>query len=179
MLLAGPPCAGKTTTARALAERFPRSVHVEVDRIREDMVVSGRVLPSPAWGDELRLQLVLARRSATCLALTYAEAGFTVVIDDFLDPNSHLREYDDLRARPDVHPVVLWPDRSVAHHRNRLRSAGGTPDEYSIRAVDHAYSSGPERLAALPGAGWRVIDNSALSVEATVDAVASLLRTDQ
>ncbi|MFM7322643.1 MAG: AAA family ATPase [Armatimonadota bacterium] len=40
----GIPGAGKTTTARALATRLPRSVHIEGDRLFE-LVVSGRVGP--------------------------------------------------------------------------------------------------------------------------------------
>lgn len=175
VLLAGPPSAGKTTAARSLAERLPRSVHVEVDRIREDMVVSGRVLPSPAWGDDLREQLVLARRSATAIAAIYREAGFAVVIDDFLDPNSKLHEYDELRSLTSVWSVVLWPTQDVAHRRNATRFPDGVEDAYSSRAIDHAFTGGAERVAALPGLGWHVIDNTELSVDETVDRLVRLL----
>ena len=47
-LIVGGPAVGKSSTATALARRFPRAVHVEVDKLRE-MVVSGLALPSLEW----------------------------------------------------------------------------------------------------------------------------------
>ena len=44
LILTGPPCAGKTTTARLLAARFTRAVHLESDAFFH-FIASGHVAP--------------------------------------------------------------------------------------------------------------------------------------
>lgn len=78
-LLVGPPAVGKSTTSRALAARFPKSLHIPVDDLR-NMVVSGIALPGADWSDDLAQQVTLARTSVVHMALTYHNAGFVVVI---------------------------------------------------------------------------------------------------
>jgi len=87
----GPPAVGKSTTSRALPARFPKSLHIPVDDIR-NMVVSGIELPGAVWSDDLTQQVTLARTSVIQMALSYHRAGFVVVIDDFWDPN-HRSDY--------------------------------------------------------------------------------------
>jgi GrpB-like predicted nucleotidyltransferase (UPF0157 family) len=73
--------AGKTTVARLLAARFARGVHLEGDFFRRS-IVRGReeMTPelSPAALDQLRLRYRLAAAAAD----TYAEAGFSVALED-------------------------------------------------------------------------------------------------
>ncbi|HRL14538.1 MAG TPA: hypothetical protein PKX07_21830, partial [Aggregatilineales bacterium] len=90
-VVVGPPAVGKSTTSRALAARFPKSIHIPVDDLR-NMVVSGLMLPGAVWSDGLAQQITLARTSAASMALAYHTAGFAVVIDDFWDPN-HAADY--------------------------------------------------------------------------------------
>ena len=59
-LIVGAPATGKSTASRALAARFPKSVAIGVDDLR-NMVIGGVVHPSAAWSDELVAQLQLAR----------------------------------------------------------------------------------------------------------------------
>lgn len=66
-LVVGPPAVGKSTTSRALAARFPRSVHIPVDDLRH-MVVAGLALPVAEWSDELTRQVTLARNAAIAMA---------------------------------------------------------------------------------------------------------------
>ena len=47
-LITGAPAVGKTTTGRALASRFAKSLHIPVDDVRR-MVVSGVRHPGSAW----------------------------------------------------------------------------------------------------------------------------------
>jgi len=79
-LLAGAPAVGKSTTSRALAARFPQSIHLPVDDFRT-MVVSGLVLPSDLPSHDLLQQITLARTCAIHVAFTYCSVGFMVVID--------------------------------------------------------------------------------------------------
>jgi predicted kinase len=119
--LTGPPAVGKSTTAHALATRFDKSIHIPVDDLRE-MVVSGLILPSEDWSQALVEQLALARQTAVQMALVYREAGYTVVIDDFWDPNSRLSEYTLLFTEANTHKILLLPNQEAAKSRNIKRS---------------------------------------------------------
>ena len=166
-LLVGSPAVGKSTTARALAAKFPKGIYIPVDDVR-DMVVSGRVLPGPDWGDALIEQLVLARESVTQMALAYNKAGFAVAIDDFWDPVSQLAEYTPLFSLPQVCKVVLYPREEVAHARNLKRSGG---DMYIEEGIRFGYRNLNPVIATLRTQGWLVLDTTDLDVEASVSSI--------
>jgi len=79
-IINGVPGAGKTTTARALARQYPRGVHIEGDRLQE-CIVSGAVYPGELPLDEQRRQIHLNVRNQCLLARSFAEDGFTPVLD--------------------------------------------------------------------------------------------------
>lgn len=168
-LVVGPPAVGKSTTSRALAAQFDRSIHIPVDDLR-DMVVSGLVLPSSIWSDDLVQQITLARESAIHMALTYRRAGFAVVIDDFVDPN-RLSEYQALRSHPDVHTVILYPIQSEAHRRNLQRAGTSPARDYIDEGIRIVYQQLDAVVDYLEQDGWTVLDTSTLSVEATVSKI--------
>ncbi len=172
-LIVGAPAVGKSSTARALAGRFPKSVHIPVDNLR-DMVVSGLVYPSGDWSTELIEQLSLARKTATQMAIEYGKASFDVVMDDFWDPVSRLAEYDKLCVLPGVYRILLYPSQEVAEGRNRKRSGSEQTIEYIASGIQLVYSSlGPE-IERLRGEGWLVIDTTDVSIEGTVDLILGL-----
>ena len=166
-LIVGPPAVGKSTTSRALAARFPRSIHVPVDDLR-DMVISGRVLPSPEWSAPLMQQIALARGAAVSMALAYRAAGFAVILDDFVDPH-WLAEYEALLQLPGVHRILLYPDQEIAFARNLERSGDSPVRAYIDDGIRAVYSN--MRSAPLAAPGAIVLDTSALSVAATVDQI--------
>lgn len=168
-LIIGIPATGKTTTSRALASRFPMALHIPVDDLRM-MVVSGLVLPGPEWTEALVEQVSLARRSAARMALAYREAGFTAVIDDFLDSNTP-GDYRELLQQPGVRRAVLLPTQEEARRRNHKRSGGGPDAAYIDDGIRFFYDTARELAARLSDEGWLVIDNTALTVEETVDAI--------
>ncbi len=171
-LVVGPPAVGKTTTSRALAARFTRSVHVPVDDLRH-MVVSGLALPAIEWADELVRQIALARGVAIRMAQDYAASGFAVVLDDFPDPFL-LAEYAAFAARPRTHRVLLLPPREVALRRNRGRSGDGPEGDYIEGALPVAYAIVEPHVDRLRAEGWVVLDTSDLGVEETADAILRL-----
>ena len=120
--MTGIQAAGKSTVALALAERFERSVHVRGDLFRR-MVVSGRAEMGPANPPveavrQLRLRYALAATAAD----GYADAGFTVVLQDIV-LGSYLTEMvAAIRTRP-VHVVVLTPRPEVVRERDEARQA--------------------------------------------------------
>ncbi len=152
ILLAGAPAVGKSATARALAARFDKSIHVPVDALR-DMVVSGLTHPG-TWNDVLVEQLALARASACHMARSYSAAGFCVVIDDFWDPHSGLSEYQPLFDNSSVQKFLLYPRRDIALARSLKRSGGGAEHTYIAAGIDAVYDSLGETLPQMKQQGW-------------------------
>ena len=168
-LVVGPPAVGKSTTSRALAAHFPKSLHIPVDDMR-DMVMSGLVLPSADWNDALIQQLTLARTSAAYMALSYHNAGFSVVIDDFWDAN-HPSDYQTLFSEPYFHKVVLYPSQTVAHQRNLNRSGEGSAHTYIDEGIKIVYQQLKPIVPQLAQQGWVVVDTTAMAVEAVVSTI--------
>jgi predicted kinase len=168
-LIVGAPAVGKSTTARALAERFPRAIHIPVDTLR-DMVVAGFAWPAAEWNDELVQQVRLARTTAIHMALAYQAAGFAVVIDDFIDPPG-LQEYQALAQNSACQRIVLYPDQEIAHARNAQRSGDTTIRGYIDEGIRIVYAALAQNSAMFQHNGWRILDNSAMSVPETVDAM--------
>ncbi|MBN1372786.1 MAG: AAA family ATPase [Anaerolineaceae bacterium] len=168
-LIVGPPAVGKSTTSRALAACFSKSIHMPVDDLRM-MVVSGLLLPGPVWSDELAQQIALARQSAAEAALIYHRTGFGVVIDDFWDAE-HLNDYQALLGHPHFHKVVLYPRQEAAHQRNRQRAEGSPELAYIDEGIEIVYRQLNASAARLAEDGWVVVDTSALSVDETVAAI--------
>ena len=165
-LIAGAPAVGKSTTARALAGQFQKSIHIPVDDLRE-LVVSGITYPG-IWNDPLIEQLTLARESAALMGLKYSQAGFAVVIDDFWDPNSQLQEYGQLFQVARFHKVLLYPSLQTAEERNLKRSGTDEMDGYIAAGIQLVYGSLASEISNLERQGWIVVDTTCKSVEMTV-----------
>jgi len=169
-MVVGPPAVGKSTTSRALAARFPRSIHIPVDNLR-DMVVSGLELPGLDWTDELIRQFTLARAAAARMALDYRAAGFAVVIDDVWEHYHYAEDYQPLFSQPQVHRVVLYPDQPEAHRRNLQRSGDTPARAYIDIGIRQVYEQITPVITQLAQVGWLVMDTTALNVEETVTAI--------
>lgn len=169
-LLVGAPAVGKSTSAKALAEKFPKSIHISVDTLR-DMVVSGFALPGGVWGADLIEQLIVARTSASQMAKIYNKAGFAVVIDDFWDPNSSLSEYEALFQNPNVQRVLLFPSQQAAEARNIKRSGSSEAGAYIADGIRLVYGSLNNVVPTLQREGWLIVDTSDKTVDETIDYI--------
>lgn len=167
-LVVGGPASGKSTTSRALATTFDRSVHIPVDDLRH-MVVSGLALPAADWGPDLVAQVRLGREAGIAMAVAYADAGFAVVMDDFWDPNG-LREYGEVLARPDARGVVLHPSLEETRRRLHVR-AGAAGDPYIEAALPFARGVLDQVVDRLPSEGWLVLDTTHMDVAQVVEAI--------
>jgi chloramphenicol 3-O-phosphotransferase len=171
-MVVGPPAVGKSTTSRALAAHFPRSLHIPVDDLRM-MVVSGLALPSLDWSEALVEQVRLARSTVSHMALAYQQAGFAVVIDDFHDANL-MADYAPLFDQLSVHKVVLYPAQEEAHRRNLQRSGDSPARAYIDEGIREVYRQINPLLPQLAAEGWLILDTTTLSVQATVSRIVQM-----
>jgi predicted kinase len=120
-LISGVPGAGKSTVSRILARSWPKSVHLEGDRIGEEFIVNGMLFPGEEPVEESDLQLRLRRRNICLLADSFAGTGFSVVIDDVILWPGGLRFYrEQLHTRP-LRFILLAPDIEVVGRRDAGR----------------------------------------------------------
>ena len=126
LLLTGPPAAGKSTTARALADSLPLAAMIDVDDIRQ-LVVAGHAAP---WdGEAGLLQQRLGVENTCDLARRFAGSGIEVVIADVLT----LGTAEHYRALlPSVLIVQLRISVGEARRRAALRPVYLTVDEFEL-----------------------------------------------
>jgi chloramphenicol 3-O-phosphotransferase len=174
-LVTGIQAAGKSSVAQALAERFERSVHLRGDLFRR-MVINGRVEMGPADPPaeavrQLRLRYALAASAAD----GYADAGFTVVLQDIV-LGDHLRDVvAAIRTRP-LYVVVLTPRSDVVRKRDEARRAergkvAYKPGDEGVEVLDKHLRSETPRIGL-----W--LDTSEQTVDETVKEILARASTE-
>lgn len=160
-MVSGIMAAGKSTVSQLLASRFDRGVHLRGDLFRR-MIVSGQAPITPEMDDAAVGQLKLRYRLACQAADSYAQAGFTVVLQDVVIGELLAEFIDGIETRP-RHVVVLIPRPDVVIRRENQRNKSGHGDwkPHELDADLHAFT--PRRGL------W--LDNSDMTPEQTVDAI--------
>jgi predicted kinase len=129
ILITGIQAAGKSSVAQAVAERLDRSVHLRGDVFRR-MIVNGRASMGPADPpDEAVRQLRLRYRLAAQAADGYAEAGFTVVLQDIVLGRYLAEMTATIRTRP-LYVVVLAPRPAIVAEREAARHLARGKTDY-------------------------------------------------
>ncbi|MHB8188658.1 MAG: AAA family ATPase [Dermatophilaceae bacterium] len=160
ILVVGVPGVGKSTVARALAERLERAACIEGDLVQHHFTVTGLVGPGESPAEESHRQMQLRWRNCADLARNFWQAGFTVIVEHAVSR----REWVD-RFLQDVGPaavslVVLAPSLEVTLQRDRHREE---------KQVAHLFAHMDAELRDdLSGLGWW-LDTSELTVDETVD----------
>jgi chloramphenicol 3-O-phosphotransferase len=160
-LISGIQAAGKSTVAQALAERLPKSVHVRGDAFRR-FVVSGRAEMGPEPTEEALEQLRLRHRLAAEVSDAYAEAGFSVVLQDVVLGEMLPWLVERIRTRP-LYVVVLAPSPEAVAKREagRGKRAYGT---FTVEDLDRVLHESTPHIGL-----W--LDSTGQTPEETVDEI--------
>lgn len=163
IVLAGPPGAGKTTTAPEIARRYDRAVHLHTDDFW-DCITSGAIPPYLPESEEQNRTVMTVIRSA---AHAYAEGGFVTVVDGVVGPwmVDLLAPPTGRQDAPAIHYIVLRPDRAETVRRALSRT---DPDALVDEGPVDMMWSQFEDLGAFEE---HVLDTTAQTPEETVGAV--------
>lgn len=135
IILSGPPGAGKSTVAKLLANKFPKSVHFSMDTVRQ-FIVGGNRAP---WdtSKEAKKQHKLSDEIAEQIISKYLQNKYVVILDGIYNDKDFLKykkKFENVRG------FILLPDISINLQRDKLR-----PKEQQVPQrvkVLHKYFSG-------------------------------------
>lgn len=135
LLVTGPPGAGKSTVAQALAQRLERSVLVEGDAFFA-FIARGTVSP---WLPEANEQNEVVTRAAASAAGQYVSGGYATVYDGVVGP-WFLPTFIEATGLGCLHYLVLLPslDRCIA--RVVTREGHGFTDEAATRHMHEQFA---------------------------------------
>jgi chloramphenicol 3-O-phosphotransferase len=170
ILITGIMAAGKSTVAQALAERFPRSVHLRGDLFRR-MIVNGQAEMGLELLPQAYAQLQLRYQLAVSAAKQYRAAGFTVVFQDIVIGNDLLDVISQFVGEP-LSVIVLCPTPEAVTTREEGRNKTGYSSDFTVVDFDRLLR------AETPKVGFW-LDSSALSVDETVDTILANLQRAQ
>ena len=162
LILTGPPGAGKTSVALALAERFDRMVNVPVDDLRH-WVRAGYRYPwaGDSQAEEQRRMAADAAVAVTRNAVAYR---YSVIVDDIIiatDAEAYRAGLASLDA--EVQFVTLLPSLAQSLRRDASRGVASIPDR--VRALHEAFTAAVS-AGGQPGAGVDTTDDTDAHVTA-------------
>lgn len=164
--ITGPCSAGKSTVGLLLAQAstIQRAMFIEADSIRR-CVWRGYVTPYPDTS-AAREQIVLAAKAVSRIANLYKAAGFSVFIEDVLEPWL-LPVYQAELQHPTT-VVCLLPNQTALQKRDAMKPPG---EQLGARCLD-LWNSFNEWSQTHD---WIVLDSSRQQPDQTVRRVLAML----
>ena len=162
IVVTGPPGAGKSTVARALAARFELSALLLGDDFF-GYINRGWVEP---WTEQADQQNQIVLLAAGAAAGRFTTGGYTVIYDGIVGPWS-LSGFTAATALAELHYVVLLPDERRCLDRVTSRAGHGFTD---LDAARHMY-----RQFVTTEVDVRHVLTDPGDVEATASTIASLM----
>lgn len=159
-LITGPMGAGKSSTSKALAEKFEKSAYIKVDHVRK-MIIGGYI---EVGEENFSIQEKLGIKNTCALANNFFEAGFNVFIDDVMGKEK-LQRYIEFFPNRKIKTFLLLP--SVEAMLERFHGRGGATEALEKR-TRHLHDQFTLRKNE---ANWKVIDSSNLTLEETVEEI--------
>lgn len=151
-----------------LAERIEQSMHLRRDIFRK-MIVNHRIEVRPDSEDDELDQLRLRYRLTADSAVTYLQAGFTVVAQDVIIGPLLAEFISNIKHRP-LYVVVLCPSTAAVAAREAARAKNGY-GVWSVEQLDALLRNETPRIGM-----W--LDSSELSSEETVNEIMSRLQDE-
>jgi adenylate kinase family enzyme len=136
LLITGPPGAGKSTVARAIAEAHPQSAFVEGDAFF-GFLATGSIAP---WLPEANQQNQIVTRAAASAAGQYASGGYFTVYDGIVGP-WFLRTFALASGLEELHYVILLPPVETCVERVATRLNHAFADEAATRHMHEEFVS--------------------------------------
>jgi cytidylate kinase len=167
-ILSGPPGAGKTTVAGALAVRWGQGVNLHADDFWH-YIVAGYV---PPWERAAHHQNEIVMHAVASTAVTFAAGGYGVVVDGVIGPWFLDVFAESARAAGvGLHYIVLRPQEAIAIERAGQRRDKTLSDE-PVRKIFGEFAS----LGAYES---HAIDSTDMTAEQTIEAVSKGLKSDR
>jgi len=166
IVVSGPGGVGKTTVSNLIAAAFDLSIHLDASDFMAS-IVSGWIDPNLP---EANQQNEAVGGAFAVSAMSFAQAGYTTVVDGYLFPDGAAGLATACNARGlECHYVVLTADLDTCWARASARGEGRWPLDFEPFAAVH------ERFAAL-GLDPRHLVDASGTPERVRDAVMSALR---
>tara|TARA_Y100000310_G_scaffold89035_1_gene86162 strand:+ start:1076 stop:1600 length:525 start_codon:yes stop_codon:yes gene_type:complete len=166
-IITGPCGAGKSTLARYLAKGTKRSVHIDVDHLR-DMIKNGCANPTIYTG-ESKKQVDLATKNTCDLANNFLKNRFNVFIDDILERKQQVIDYTKGLKNYNLHIFLLLPNKEVLAKRDIGRNKENVMGKRALELHDIFTKRMPEER-------WHVLDTSNHSLEQTKKEIIKIIQ---